>query len=405
MSSEAPSADNGDSAREESDGINPDLMKTRIEPTVVLGGAVAPPIRVVFGPYTLERVRRLGEGGECVAWLYRCVERPDQHLVVKHSKEHGTNVLRHQVHVVEEVARRCDGTHDQLQQLHIPNLHETEERLCDEDIAIFPYADGVALSDIIDHAQGLPSTTSLHLGVKMAERMAQIHAAGVAHRDIKPDNTLVITPRASLPPPSTEVEIIDFGLADIAGNVDDVHHNGGSPWYAAPEQWNPNGKPDVLAGQRADMYAFGHVLFEAHVGRRLFKPKASVLRVIDQHWRCVRGGYASQLRRMAPALADVIGPLFVEAKHRPRIERVVEQIRLRCAQHGIDPDEPLIQGEFFVEPPHPVPAVHVVRTMHGLQRVTETLNGIATTSRRKLTKCIPHWQLAGTRLQAPAETL
>jgi Protein kinase domain/WD40-like Beta Propeller Repeat len=87
------------------------------------------------------------------------------------------------------------------------------------------------------------------------EGLAAIHAAGVVHRDFKPDNLLRME--------DGRLVISDFGLATDAANAPGTTVLIGTPHYMAPE---------VLAGEpatsRSDVWALGVVLYEIFFGRR-----------------------------------------------------------------------------------------------------------------------------------------
>jgi len=82
------------------------------------------------------------------------------------------------------------------------------------------------------------------------------HRKGIVHRDLKPGNILIT---------KQGVKVLDFGLADIAGDPALTATGAvmGTPAYMAPEQWE--GKP---ADARSDIYAFGCVLHEMLTGKR-----------------------------------------------------------------------------------------------------------------------------------------
>ncbi len=92
------------------------------------------------------------------------------------------------------------------------------------------------------------------------------HAAGVAHRDFKPDN-IFLTPRGD----RWRVKLLDFGVAKLMSPESNVDHRTatgasvGTPAYMAPEQ--VVGKN---VDHRADIYAFGVVAFHMLTGQLPF---------------------------------------------------------------------------------------------------------------------------------------
>jgi Tol biopolymer transport system component len=125
-----------------------------------------------------------------------------------------------------------------------------------------------------EHARGLPLAERLPLARQIAEGLEAAHELGIVHRDLKPANIKVTD--------AGVVKILDFGLAKAVGphdSADAVSPSGattspvmttaglilGTAAYMAPEQ--ARGKP---VDRRADIWAFGVVLYELVTGRRLF---------------------------------------------------------------------------------------------------------------------------------------
>ena len=110
---------------------------------------------------------------------------------------------------------------------------------------------------------------ALAIAVGMLDALGRIHAAGFVHRDLKPDN---IVRR-----PDGTIAIIDLGLArKLPVDPDDPTRAGvqvGSLEYIPPEQLLDAAAVD----QRADLYAFGCVLYELCAGRPPFLGDASAL--------------------------------------------------------------------------------------------------------------------------------
>ncbi len=107
------------------------------------------------------------------------------------------------------------------------------------------------------------------LAMRILQALARIHAAGFAHRDLKPDN-IVRREDGSL-------AILDLGLArKIPEDLDDPNRAGvqvGSVEYMAPEQQ----LDATTAGAAADLYAFGCILYELCSGRPPFVGDAAAL--------------------------------------------------------------------------------------------------------------------------------
>ena len=115
-------------------------------------------------------------------------------------------------------------------------------------------------------ARGAPSGVRrvVEIATAICAGLAAAHAAGVVHRDLKPDNVLIED--------GGRILITDFGIARVA---DPVQHEAvktvglplGTPAYMAPEQ--VEGLADIDA--RADIYAFGTMLYELFTGARAWQ--------------------------------------------------------------------------------------------------------------------------------------
>ena len=94
--------------------------------------------------------------------------------------------------------------------------------------------------------------------------LAEAHAAGIVHRDVKPGNILISA--------DGRAKITDFGIAKSVGTGGDTSdltrtgHLVGTPAYLAPERLE--GHP---ASPRSDLFALGVVLYEALAGRKPFQ--------------------------------------------------------------------------------------------------------------------------------------
>lgn len=107
-------------------------------------------------------------------------------------------------------------------------------------------------------AAGLSPFESLAIALQVAFALSQIHALGIVHRDVKPDNLML---RAD-----GSVALIDFGVAKHMGDELEKTQQGdivGSPYYLSPEQ--ASGRPVSPA---SDIYSLGAIFFEMVTGKR-----------------------------------------------------------------------------------------------------------------------------------------
>ena len=89
------------------------------------------------------------------------------------------------------------------------------------------------------------------IAANLARAIAGIHAKGVAHRDLKPDNVILRDGRDPV--------LIDLGLARFGG-APDLLSGMGTPPYAAPEQWEATADPRWVG--REDIHALGIIIGE-----------------------------------------------------------------------------------------------------------------------------------------------
>jgi serine/threonine protein kinase/HAMP domain-containing protein len=118
------------------------------------------------------------------------------------------------------------------------------------------------LADVIASGERLSHKRILSIGIQLALALDHAHSRGVIHRDIKPDNVLVLNN-------GENVKLTDFGIARLEG-VDDAQrtHVGtvlGTPRYMSPEQALGRG-----GDGRSDLFSLGAILYELLTGRRAF---------------------------------------------------------------------------------------------------------------------------------------
>ncbi len=124
---------------------------------------------------------------------------------------------------------------------------------------VMEYLQGNDLRASIQKAQLPGVLEKLRVLVQLARGMKHIHGLGIIHRDLKPDNVFMSD--------SGEVKLMDFGIAKTKDlSITRTGYTLGTPYYMAPEQVMSK---DV--GDRADIYAYGIVMFELFTGVKPFR--------------------------------------------------------------------------------------------------------------------------------------
>lgn len=249
----------------------------RIDQPAWLAGAHLLPVTVTLelkagaaiGPYRIEGV--VGAGG--MGKVYRAVDtRLNRPVAIKFLSEN----------LADESARRRfqqeAKTASSLNHPHILTVFEAGET-DGRQYLVLEFADAGTLRAWLQSTKhSWRQAVNLLIGV--ADGLACAHAAGILHRDIKPDNILVLA--------NGYAKLADFGLAKLLQtSVDRPQEQSLTPdstpgmvigtiAYMSPEQAS-----GVPVDARGDVFSFGVVLFEALAGRRPFE-SASRLELLQK---------------------------------------------------------------------------------------------------------------------------
>ncbi len=220
-----------------------------------------------LGPY--EITGKLGAGG--MGEVYRATD-------ARLRREVAVKVLPAAFTEDRERLARFEREAQLLAQLHHPNIASIFglEDAGGTRALVLELVEGPTLAERLESG-ALPFDESLSVARQIAEALEAAHEKGIVHRDLKPQNIKVAD--------DGRVKVLDFGLAkavEASGGTSTPSQLGHSPTitlgatiegvilgtaaYMAPEQ--AKGKP---VDKRADIWAFGVVLYEMLSGERLFE--------------------------------------------------------------------------------------------------------------------------------------
>jgi serine/threonine-protein kinase len=183
------------------------------------------------------------------------------------------------------------------------------------------YLEGVTLKDLIRGKGALPLPVGLRVAKQMCLGLEAAHQEGVVHRDIKPQNMLII-------PETGDLKIMDFGIARVsemkagAAGLTSTGTVMGTPDYMPPEQ--AQGQP---ADFRSDIYSLGIVLYEIFTGHLPFTGD-SVMAVVLAHIQKP----APAPRQTNPAIPPELEAIILRciekspSKRYQRVEEVLEDL-------------------------------------------------------------------------------
>ncbi|MFD5935930.1 serine/threonine-protein kinase [Streptomyces sp. NPDC060333] len=224
------------------------------------------------------------------------------------------------------------------------------------------YVAGPTLADAVRGRGALPPDTCRGLGAALAEGLASVHAYGVTHRDLKPQNVIL----AAQGP-----QLIDFGIAHGVGStpLTETGRTPGTPGFTAPEVLVGG-----VAGAAADVFALGATLAYAATGRPPFGGGAAA----SVGFRSVYEGI--DLAGVEPGLAALIEDCVAkDPADRPEPAEVIR----RCGVRGALVEDPVYAG--LAAPPERATGTTGVADAAGVTRavgVADAAPGAGSPTRR-----------------------
>ena len=134
--------------------------------------------------------------------------------------------------------------------------------------SVMEFLDGPTLTQRM-HTRPMGVGELIHVARQIASALVAAHDRGVVHRDLKPDNVILVPDADQFG--GVRPKLVDFGIAKLADPAlgASATRTGamlGTPTYMSPEQCRGNG----IVDHRADHYALGCMMYEAIAGRPPF---------------------------------------------------------------------------------------------------------------------------------------
>jgi serine/threonine-protein kinase len=306
--------------------------------------------QVIAGKFRVERV--VGEGG--MGLVVEAVNlQLDQRVALKFLRQD----IERSPALVERFAREARAA-VKLRSEHVARVSDVGSHPVYGPFMVMELLDGSTLGDVLVAGGPLPHHRAVEYVIHACEGLAEAHARGIVHQDVKPANLFLATGNDGRP----RVKVLDFGIskATLSGPLsekDATTGRGGAhigtPHYLSPEQLRAVKDVD----HRADVWALGCVLFELLTREKAFRagrftelvarilaaPRESVpagvdvpaglVEVID---RCLEKDRTKRFANTAE-LALALLPFARRRAARSVAERAVAHVR----DGGLDPHLPM----------------------------------------------------------------
>jgi len=209
--------------------------------------------QTLCGKYRVEAT--LGQGGMASVW---------QGVHVATGRRIAIKVLDDRflgnAHVVARFGREARAAssihHESI--VEVLDLDRTEDGA---PFLVMELLQGETLTQRIEKRGRLSAAELVAIADPLLDALHAAHEAGVVHRDLKPDNIMLVPAGRR----GEKVKVLDFGISSKSDEVSSLTTTGsllGTPHYMSPEQ--ARGRTDI--DRRADLYAMGVLLYECAVG-------------------------------------------------------------------------------------------------------------------------------------------
>ena len=290
-----------------------------------------------------ELLEVIGSGGMAIVYKAKC-HRLNRLVAVK--------VLKSDLAEDADFRRRFRDESQAVAMLSHPNIVSVYDVSRGEtEYIVMELIDGITLKQYMEKRGQLNWREALHFITQIMKALAHAHSRGIIHRDIKPQNIMVLR--------DGSVKVADFGIACLANSANTLTQEAlGSVHYMSPEQARGD-RTDA----RSDIYSAGVVLYEMLTGRLPFEGDSAVS-VAIQHLSSV----PLSPREINPEVPEALELICMKAmaseleKRYASADEMLTDLEEFRKNPEVDLDFTIedLHRETVDEPTQYIPAVHAV---------------------------------------------
>ncbi len=255
----------------------------------------------------------IGTGGMGAVYLGRDML-TGQNVAIKLLKP---EIIEAEPSMVERFAREADA----LRQLNHPNIVKVLGTYEEEDkhFIVMEYVGGGTLADLLHQVNPLPIKQVLEISLELADALSRAHHLKIIHRDIKPANVLLAidgTPR-----------LTDFGVAYLE-TKDRMTRTGTS--LGTLDYLSPEAIDGEAVDTRADIWAFGVMLYEMLAGARPFTGQS-----VTQMLAAILTQTPPDLKTVRPDIPESLAELVTDMLEKDRNQRTASARMVGAALEAV----------------------------------------------------------------------
>jgi serine/threonine protein kinase/class 3 adenylate cyclase len=267
-------------------------------------------------------LKKLGEGGLGVVYLAE--DKAD-------GKKVAVKTLHRHLTSNETSVRRFKKEARLLAEVRTANVCQLLDFNQDKGIyyLVMEFLEGQSLGDFLAQTKKLSEPMAVAIVAEVARALGEAHRLEIVHRDVKPDNIMLIGPwkkllenpteksfdSVSITPDNLGVKLCDFGLArhvdqSASLNLTKTGQFVGTPLYMSPEQ--ASGSEEVT--QRSDVYSLGVTLFHLLTGQPPFKA-ANLPALVAMHVRAAVPSPQDLNKDLGGAVCQIVQKAMAKEPH------------------------------------------------------------------------------------------